>query len=98
MSVIWKYILASWDDSISGSKMLSLPAEAQILSVQAQDNNIVLWAKTDPNQTKMEEHIFKVFTTGPAFDFNGEVVEFLATVQMSNGLVFHVFHKKSYGG
>lgn len=89
MKTIWKYILES-------QTTLDMPADATILSVGAQDNDICLWALVDTD-APAELRRFLVAGTGMPLTetFNG--ARFIGTVQMvqaSVNLVMHVFESE----
>lgn len=66
-----------------------IPVGAEILSVQAQHGEVVMWAKVDTDAMVASRH-FGVFGTGhPLPD---KPLQFIATTQMLGGaLVWHVF-------
>ena len=67
---------------------LTMPVEAHFLHAGEQNNGIYLWFQVNtayPNVTK----IYKAYPTGAEMSVKDE--EFLATVQMKNGLVFHIY-------
>jgi hypothetical protein len=81
--VIWKFPLTGLDCS------RSMPNGAEILSVQAQNGELMLWAKCDPTKPG-ELRRFRMLMTGEHTD---EVLgQFLGTVQVADGrLLLHVF-------
>lgn len=82
---IWKYTLAEL-----GRQYLQMPAGAQILTVQLQDDMVQLWAIVDPNAEKVER-VIDIYGTGHQMPDVGPG-EYLGTFQMHGGaLVFHVF-------
>jgi len=83
MTSIYKYPF-----SISNAFTLGLPRGAQILSVQVQDAQPVLWAMVDTEEV-VQLREFRVFGTGqPMPDLPR--VDFLATIQM-DFLCWHIF-------
>lgn len=78
-SKIWKFNVAP---------VVTMPAGAQILSVQTQDGVPTLWAKVDPDAPREERRIIRVMTGG---EVTVECGRFLGTVQVPSGLVFHYF-------
>lgn len=88
MSVIYKYTL-----KLAERQILKMYKWARILSVQAQNDYICVWALVEPSQPA-SDFIIEVFATGYPLPPEGEneVRRHLATVQLHNGaLVFHVF-------
>ncbi len=84
---IWKFpvALAQLDDEI----VISIPAPAEVLSVGEQFGQFVLWARVNP-EAKQVHRVLCVRGTGHPFKGNEGL--FIGTVQLSNGLVFHVFY------
>lgn len=85
--VIYKYAIGS----DPGSFDLPLPFGAQILSVGEQDGELFLWARVRANCTRGEHHRrFRLLWTGQHFEMPAQATH-LSTVQMSTGLVVHIF-------
>lgn len=85
---IWKFTLDLVDE-----QQVSLPKDAEILSVQVQNGNICLWALVDPEAEK-ETRYFEIFRTGHLIYCDMRIErKFIGTVQISyeSKLVFHVF-------
>lgn len=83
---VWKYALA-----ITEAQTLSLPAGAQVLSVQAQRNVPTLWALVDPTEISREVWGVVIVGTGHEVQLPNSAA-FYATVQTHDGaLVWHVF-------
>jgi hypothetical protein len=90
MKRIHKYPFTIEDDVI-----VHLPLNAQIISIQLQGDIPCVWAVVNPLEEYIETKQFKVFGTGhPMPDTILRTHEFRSTLQLSNGLVFHVFEKK----
>lgn len=86
MQTIYKYQL-----SLQNEQALKLPLGAKILSVDNQNEQLVLWALVDPNQKIQTKTIIMVFVTGQEVVLF-ETTKFLNTVLFENGrLIFHVF-------
>lgn len=84
---IWKFQLPVTDDI-----QLELPKDAQILSVQVQNEIPCIWALVDVNAEK-ETRNFKIFGTG--HKVCSENLVFIGTFQMlGGGLIFHLFERK----
>lgn len=81
MKQVWKYILYP-------RVVLEMPKGAEILSVGEQDRDICLWALVDIEAPK-ELVGFSAFGTGQ--DIHYDDITFIDTVQLLNGLVFHIF-------
>jgi len=85
-TTIWKYELK--DNKTS----LSLPYDAQILSVQVQHGEIMLWAKLNPRSSKVSR-VFRVIGTGQTLEPNKNLF-YIDTIQMGGcSYVFHVFEE-----
>jgi hypothetical protein len=86
MNTIFKYTLKPEIE-------LELPENAELLSVGAQGDEAVLWARVDPDAPKVNRH-FRVFGTGHPMPDDVEL-EYVGTIQFSHGacagLVFHAF-------
>jgi hypothetical protein len=85
MSVIWKFVL---DVRPGGRCVLEVPEVREFFDAGEQDGRIVLWAAVD-HAGGREEVSFTVVGTGwelPDGHYRG-------TVQMPDGLVWHVFEQ-----
>lgn len=67
---------------------IQIPHAAKLLSFQVQDNVPMIWALVDENQP-LEERKFRVAGTGHPID--DSVKAYVGTIQMANGLVWHLF-------
>jgi len=86
---IWKYPL-----SFSGN-VIKLPINHQILSVQIQHSEPVVWILQEPTRNDLSDVIIHVVGTGQSIPKN-IMLEFIDTFQLNNGsLVFHVFKELS---
>lgn len=89
MKRIFKYELP-----VMETQLLSLPKDSQVLSVENQRENLVLWASVDLRTKESERHVILIGTTGNPLP-NLDNADFLGTVLFNNGsFVTHVFHKK----
>lgn len=62
---------------------------AEVLTVQMQDNTIVIWAKAEPS-TEREKRVFAIHQTGHEYEIDRE--RYVSTVQDTrSGLIWHVF-------
>lgn len=77
-----------WKFPVVGSSAVLMPEGAVILSAGEQDGVICIWAVVNISKPKVERTI-EVIGTGWRMDWSARV--FIGTVQMLNGLVFHVF-------
>ena len=86
--VIWKFSLMVID-----RQTITMPVNAEILSVQMQAGVLCMWAVVDPDAER-EQRLFEILGTGHAVPDVGKDVarHHLATVQARGGeLVWHVF-------
>lgn len=67
---------------------IEMPWGAKILSFQVQEGIPCIWALVDATHTKVNRR-FRVAGTGHNIDDN--IKEFIGTIQMPNGLVWHLF-------
>jgi len=83
VKTIWKYCIPLEPTT------LDMPRLAQVLTVQMQGDQAVLWALVDPSQPKCKRR-FAIFGTG--HDIPDEVGNYIGTFQLLGGtLVFHLF-------
>lgn len=89
MKSIFKYVLL-----IKETQLVTLPKNAQVLSVANQRGNLVLWAAVNTQVKETEQHLITIGTTGnPLPDIRK--ANFLGTVLFDNDtFVAHVFHEK----
>lgn len=90
---IWKFPLLLQD-----SQSVSMPEEAEILTVQSQDGSLVLWAMVNPELPKVDR-VFEVHGTGNPVYYDvhglfGVLREYIGTVQQPP-FVWHVFERVS---
>lgn len=83
METIYKYQL----EPIPGQQVIKIPFGFEILSVQNQDEKITIWAKVNKNTP--EQYCFAIYGTGHALRNINQ--QYIGTVKMGNGLVWHVF-------
>lgn len=92
---VYKYTLdAKWSHSLSdglsyGSSSVDLPIDCRILHVGEQGGNIRLWAAVDPDR-RCSRRKFNILPTGGRIPGNST---FIGTVQMEDGLVWHIFEE-----
>lgn len=84
---IFKYQL-----EIIGSQKIDMPIGSQILSAKEQGGQLCVWALVDFRNTNKPKEIM-IVGTGNEIDFaiGYYGMNFVDTVVMSNGLVWHVF-------
>jgi len=86
---IWKFQLQVLD-----TQFIWIPKNAEILSVQNQNESLCIWALVNPTE-ETEERCFEVFGTGHEVGCDmGVDRKFIGTFQMNKGsLVFHLFER-----
>lgn len=82
MKTIHKYKVPVDDVSV-----IKMPSNAEILSVQARDGDIYVWAKVDTEKDLVNQSFF-VYGTGEPINNIGQ--QYLDTVQIGS-LVWHVY-------
>ncbi len=81
--MIWKYILPLADEAV-----IPMPKGAHVLDVQAQRNEICMWALVDPGAERVDR-AFAIRATGAPV---GAVGSYVGTVQTNNEMfVWHIF-------
>lgn len=89
MKRVYKYILEAKE-----LQTIRIPSN-QILSIESQMNDIVVYALVDLEQSKEFKYEFVVYGTGHDININIEDYKFLGTVKMHNdSLMFHAFYKR----
>ena len=78
---IWKFVVSPYDRT-------EMPCGARILHVGAQGEDVCVWALVNPHV--ITEHR-KIDAYGTGHPVPLDPGRFLGTVQMDNGLVFHLF-------
>lgn len=84
MNNIFKYEL-----KIEGQQVITMPENAEILTVQQQNGKLILWAIV-MTSAKPEKYLIEIYGTGHPFPSTGEKRKYISTVQM-DGLVWHIF-------
>ena len=69
---------------------LPLPNGAKVLTVDVQYGQPTLWALVNPNH-KTKDRLFRFAGNGHDIEESLSRLEFVASFQMQNGLMFHVF-------
>lgn len=86
---IYKYPLVQ---DPTGLQLVEMPAHAKMLHVGEQHGQLYVWAMVIPEATKVNYKFF-VLGTGTDIGHLEMACNFLGSVQMSTGLVWHVFWK-----
>jgi len=97
MNKIFKYFL-----DLSELQEIKLPIKAEILAIQDQSDShkisqiqlplLCLWAIVDPEETKTEKRIIRIFGTGHEIPERRSDLKYIDTVQQFQGhIVWHVF-------
>lgn len=88
MKRIYKYVLKVTDEQV-----VEIPS-IDILSVESQLDDIVVYALVDIDNLIPSRYMFKIHGTGHDIENDIASFKFLGTVKMYNGsLMFHVFYK-----
>lgn len=91
MKTIYKYPIGKG----GRGDVLVLPAATDILSVESQGTNIVVYGLVDPDTKETERYDFIIFGTGESIDVDLSAYTFLDTVKLYDGsYMFHVFYRK----
>jgi hypothetical protein len=93
ITTVAKFSIYKYSLEITDYQKLTLPVGAEIMAVKEVGGELVLYAvvDTDPTSEKFALGIF-IFGTGqPLSQMNLRDLEYLDTVPMSNGLVWHVY-------
>lgn len=80
--VVWKFPLRRW------SAFIDMPEGARIISCGQQDGELCVWALCDSDAPKVPRYVAALNTGRPVPPPAGE---FIGTVQMPNGIVWHLF-------
>ncbi len=86
MNSIYKFPL-----NINASIEIDMPAGAQILTIETQNNEPQMWALVETLEDP-EIRFFKVVSTGDPIDCEGELV-YLGSFIIDDGLIRHVFEE-----
>ena len=85
MKTVWKYTLTS-DEVLE----VSLPINAEVLSVQEQYGEPQMWVLVDPRENITEKRFFRLSGTG--HPITESIKSFIGTFQLYNGtFVGHLF-------
>ena len=92
MKRVYKYKIVP--GSIHRVPLVVVPLGAIVRHVGEQDGELFVWAEVDVLEVLTEHIYLEVFGTGhDMVEDMGVMREFLNTVQMANGLVFHIYHR-----
>jgi len=76
-----------------GPNEILLPIDAEFLTVNAQNDIITLWYRWDQSTTAQDKHQF--FTVGTGWPCPSRLkANYVGSALISNGLVWHLFHRK----
>jgi hypothetical protein len=85
--IIFKYPL-----EITDRQELSLPYGSRVLSAKEQDGILCVWVQLN-EQGPPANYVFYIFGTGTSMQTIKLNTSYVDTVQMSSGLVWHLFYK-----
>lgn len=81
-----------WKFSLDATDTVKIPITHRIISVGEQDGHITLWAIVDPGSRIIDKTFLVVGTGDRGWRMDGIMQRnFVGTVQMEDGLVWHVF-------
>lgn len=86
---IYKYLL---EQNPMALQEVAMPDNATVLHVGEQFGSLYAWAMVNEHATKVNYKFF-VLGTGVPIDHMEMGCKFAGTVQMSSGLVWHIFYK-----
>lgn len=89
--MIYKYPLKQDPTAL---QYVEMPASAMMLHVGEQYGELYVWAMVIPEATNVNYKFF-VLGTGENIGHLEMASKFLGSVQMSNGLVWHIFYKEA---
>ncbi|MDD5512897.1 MAG: hypothetical protein PHD09_03940 [Candidatus Omnitrophica bacterium] len=85
MKTIWKFPL-----EIANHQIIESPSKAQFLSIEAQKGVPVVYCLVDTQNPREDIHIY-LFGTGEPIDHVKSPLDYLGTVTLENGSVWHIF-------
>jgi hypothetical protein len=80
--------------SVVGEQKIQISPGAWILSLQVQNGVPTIYAMVDPKDEKKDRDIMMYSTDKPIDNIYNH--EFLGTVQLPNGFVFHYFQRVAF--
>lgn len=84
-------MISRYDLSLNPVQDIEMPAGAAVLAVQAQNNNLLIWADVDPDAPKVKRR-FRTYETGDPIDDGKEFPHYVGTCQVGVGrMALHVF-------
>ena len=86
MKKVYKYPII-----ITDRQVLTIPRGAQFLSIIQQADSIVLYALVDPDAPGKPYEVFVRGTGTPIDDSYLRFCDFVGTIEMRDGLVWHIF-------
>lgn len=88
-AAVWKFP-APASFGADGTFMVLMPAGSVPVSCQQQRGDLMIWAMVAPKEPQ-RGHRFRIVMTGEEFP-QEHLGKFLATVQLPNGIVAHLFY------
>ena len=76
-----------------GSQIVMASKDWKALSVGDQGNDLTLWYETDVSTAQISAHTVLVYPTGQGVGIDLSQWIFVGSVQMSDGLVYHVYQE-----
>lgn len=74
---------------IADSVVIEMPEGANVLSVQVQDGEPMMWAVVETTYC-LKKKAFRIYGTGHKLDFFATEGKYIGTIQ-HNGFVWHIF-------
>lgn len=87
MRSVWKFNVNP------GRQVIEVPSATKWLSAHAQGDDIVLYGLVDPDEPARERVDVRVVCTGEELPYGDGSYEYLGTVKLYDGLMFHVFYR-----
>lgn len=88
MKTVYKYQL-----QMSDVTTMDIPATGEVLSVQVQNDQFVVYILVNTNEIETRKVAFRVAGTGrPISDVYCET--FIGTVKLAENLMFHIFYRE----
>lgn len=83
MKTVWKFEIPIQDEA-----SIVAPEECRVLTVGEQNGKLMMWAVVDIDSPK---RVHRVIVAGTGHRLPNDVNQYCGTVQMKDGLVWHVF-------
>jgi hypothetical protein len=85
---ILKYQLESYSCS-----EVAIPIGGEVICANVQGNEMYIWVRVNPKETKTEVRTFQIFGTGWPINNTSNFLKYVNTVFPDNGTVWHVFEQ-----